>query len=809
MKQNIRIHKAEANKGVLNYSYLLDAPAGKHGFVQTRNGHLYFEDGTRARFLGFNIATRSNMPDHETAEKMAERFASMGVNFIRMHAADAPINDEPATWSSCREAPLLDYEKGNSRVFHPEGIDRFDYYFAKLKEKGIYIHIDLLVAREFIDGDGLDYPGGVNACVKRYPMYNKRLIELQKEYAKHLLTHVNPYTGLALIDDPAVVTVQINNEESAIKGCPEADADPKMKPYVDEVQKKFNDFLIAKYGNREAMKQAWTSEGICALLEDEDPEKGTVRVVSGSFVQPPNDSNGAWNAESSPARYADFMEFGIQVNRSFYQMMKDYLRSLGVKVPIVTSNLLGGAADVYGHIVGDIMENNCYFNHPLMPFEYGKFTVAGPTEYVSVNPLTVQKGIGSMATTLVNLASVAIVRGKPFMLSEWNEYGVHPFHSTAFVHTIAYACLNDWDGLLLYNHHTSEKADDQAADEIVNVFDAYNDPALICQWGFMATVFLKGLVSVAKNMVDVVYTQNDLRTLPNTHAMPTTFLPYVTGMRNVFLDVGETYQGGADVAVNAGFLNGANLSEAKHGVYYAWSPYRDAMRCYKDENRLRLAAKETDELAEGIHLGKQALVFDDISKVAGDCDYRQFAVYMDRAMKEWELVPEEAGYVDGRLVSDTKELVFDPDHSRFYIHTPYCGYFSGAPEKEIKLSEKISIQAENKRISISLLPIGDETLKDAKGFVMTAVGTTGMDQTEYVPGPEMMGITFTNVLLKGKLFAETLEGTIYINAEAASLEILNPVGEILSTMAGEKVENGVRFKLDGTVPGVQYHLILE
>ena len=43
-------------------------------------------------------------------------------------------------------------------------------------------------------------------------------------------------------------------------------------------------------------------------------------------------------------------------------------------------------------------------------------------------------------------------------------------------------------------------------------------------------------------------------------------------MRNVFLDGGDTYQGDAAVAVNAGFLNGADLSEAEHGVYYAWSP---------------------------------------------------------------------------------------------------------------------------------------------------------------------------------------------------------------------------------------------
>ena len=579
MKQHIHIHKAEPNRGILDYSHLLDAPAGKHGFVETRKGHLYFEDGTRARFLGFNVAARSNTPDHETADKMAERFASMGVNIIRLHAADAPVGEEPGSWSSCKEAPLLDYSSGTSRKFNPEGLDRFDYFAAKLKEKG-------------------------PSCMKRYYMYNERMIQLQKEYAKELLCHVNPYTGLALIDDPAVVTIQINNEDTAIKGNMGGDAGEEMKPYREEVQKRFNEFLLMKYYTRERLREAWTYEGCCALGEEEDPVQGTVRGIEGSFYQPVNDPQGQWDAAEGPARYADFMEFGIYMNRKFYQDMKDYIHSLGAKVPIVTSNLIAGAADVYGHTDGDLMENNCYFNHPLLPVQGNTYLVAGPAEYVSANPLTMQKGVGAMATTLLSLGSVAVVNGKPFMLSEWNEYGLHPFHSTAFVQTIAYACLNDWDGLILYNHHTSEKWDDQPADEILNVFDAYNDPAVACQWGFMASVFLKGLVSVAKHCVDVVYTQNDLKSLPMFHSMPTTFFPYITFMRNVFLDGGDSYQGSADVAVNAGFFNGADLSDAKHSIYYAWSEYRDAFRRYKEGNRLKKAAKDTREICPGVHLGE-------------------------------------------------------------------------------------------------------------------------------------------------------------------------------------------------------------
>lgn len=104
---------------------------------------------------------------------------------------------------------------------------------------------------------------------------------------------------------------------------------------------------------------------------------------------------------------------------------------------------------------------------------------------------------------------------------------------------------------------------------ILNVFDVYNAPAVIYQWGFVASIFLKGLVSVTRNLVDVVYNQNDLRSLPNFHSMPMTFLPYLAKMRNVFLDGGDAYQGNADVAVNAVFLNDVDLSEAKHRVYYA------------------------------------------------------------------------------------------------------------------------------------------------------------------------------------------------------------------------------------------------
>ena len=97
MKQHIAIDKLTPNQGILNFSHLLDAPAGKHGFVQARDGHLVFEDGQRVRFLGFNIATRSNTPDHNITdligkiEAMSKKF---NIDFVISASLDESELDD-------------------------------------------------------------------------------------------------------------------------------------------------------------------------------------------------------------------------------------------------------------------------------------------------------------------------------------------------------------------------------------------------------------------------------------------------------------------------------------------------------------------------------------------------------------------------------------------------------------------------------------------------------------------------------------------------------------------------------------------
>ena len=63
----------------VDVSFLLDAPAGKHGFVKVQDGHLATGDGHRIRFWGVNITDWSRgsrqIPSKDDAVFLASTLA--------------------------------------------------------------------------------------------------------------------------------------------------------------------------------------------------------------------------------------------------------------------------------------------------------------------------------------------------------------------------------------------------------------------------------------------------------------------------------------------------------------------------------------------------------------------------------------------------------------------------------------------------------------------------------------------------------------------------------------------------------------
>lgn len=258
----------------VDVSSLNSTPAGANGFIIVKNGHFVeSKTGNRIRFLGVDFTFASDFPTHEDAAKVASRLAKYGVNLVRLHHMD---ND----WGESSSQSIWDPRYKDHRHIDPEQLDRLDYLIYQLKEHGIYVNINLHVSRQFTPEDG--FPESVNHLPedfdKRVDEFDPRMIALQKEYAKDLLTHVNPYTHTAYVDEPAVLNVEINNENSLV-GDPWAvlggDLAGLPQPFAGELQSRWNAWLAKKYRTSHALDAAWlagtTPPGADILRPTADP----------------------------------------------------------------------------------------------------------------------------------------------------------------------------------------------------------------------------------------------------------------------------------------------------------------------------------------------------------------------------------------------------------------------------------------------------------------------------------------------------------------------------------------------------------
>ena len=80
---------------ILDFSGLLDAPAGKYGFLKNAGGNFEFtgRPGIPVRFYGANVCFEAACPPKELADRMADEFAATGWNLIRLHHFDGMLSD--------------------------------------------------------------------------------------------------------------------------------------------------------------------------------------------------------------------------------------------------------------------------------------------------------------------------------------------------------------------------------------------------------------------------------------------------------------------------------------------------------------------------------------------------------------------------------------------------------------------------------------------------------------------------------------------------------------------------------------------
>jgi len=430
----------------LSFIYKEEKPAGKHGFLKVENDRFVFEDGTPGKFWGTNFNGAQCFPSHEHSAKVAERLAKIGVNIVRFHQMDAE-------WATPN---IFQYSKGeylsNTLNIDPLSIDKLDYLIYSLKEKGIYVYLDLLTYRRFKTGDGVEEAYKLGDAAKPYSTFNRRLIYLQKKFNYDLWTHINPYTRLAYKDEPTIVLAEITNE------CDLLSQKVTIEPYRSELEE-----LYRKWADGKGIK-----------LKKEKVE----------FI-----------IEKSPIQ-----QFLVDITKEYYLEMIQHLRETGVRIPVAGTNWSRNGAHLSSQLVADFTDSHAYW--------YGWNWKKDDKSFL--NDLMT----GSINNMVPYLAFNRIA-GKPFFVSEWDDPWPNEWRAESPLLMAAVGSLQGWAGFAIHTYrYTRDESVDMIGKPITSgaiggvyyrggVFDTFNDPAKFGLFYHAALIIRRGDVKTSDKIVKI------------------------------------------------------------------------------------------------------------------------------------------------------------------------------------------------------------------------------------------------------------------------------------------------------------------
>ncbi len=411
----------------ISYLFKDEKPAGKHGFLTVQGERFVFEDGTPVRFWGTNLNSGACFPEKDYAEKLAKRLAAYGCNMVRLHQMDSE-------WATPSIYQLTKGKRlANTSTYDPESFDRLDYLLSCLKKEGIYVYLDMLTYRKFKEEDGVRNAVKLIDRAAPYCMFDRRIIELQKEYCKTLWEHVNPYTGLAYKDDPQFVLSDAVNEVSLF-GIFRQKID--VEPYASEFRE---------------MYRAWCKE-------------------TG------HDEVDVDNADLNDFEDDTLNDFKIKVGEDYYNEMFGYMRSLGVRVPLTGMNYSWKYVQCKAAMrSGDFMDS--HLNVRFMTWNPGQ-------KYCRMISQHEQPEWGAMRNARMRAF------GRPFFTSEWDVTFPSAYRAESSIMLAAIGMLQNWSGYTIHTYaytsllqHMDILGKEVNCETIGNVgyregiFSTWNDPA--------------------------------------------------------------------------------------------------------------------------------------------------------------------------------------------------------------------------------------------------------------------------------------------------------------------------------------------
>lgn len=379
---------------LLDLRSLNEKIAGESGFVKSDvSGDFTYGNGKPLRFWAVNTGTGKEKPwvkrplwkqTEPDLARHARFLAKRGVNLVRLHSQVSP---DP---------------KSGAKITDINQAER-DYIWrsvAAMKKEGIYTCLSPYWGVPMKFAPAWNVPGGADQSALGLLFFDPTLQGAFKSWLKALYTEKNPYTGVALAQDPSIAIIQIQNEDSLffwtvnnIKGVQRRN-----------LGKLYGDWLKKKYGSLSAASQAWQGNQI----QGDDPAAGVLEFHN--IWEMTQQRNGGM-----AKRLADQTEFWARTMYDFNKSIADYLRKdLGCKQLInagnwkTASTVRLGDQERWSYTANEVDAVNHYFGGVHQGANNGWAIVNGD-KFTSMSALLDPKALP------INLKQTA---GRPIMVTE-------------------------------------------------------------------------------------------------------------------------------------------------------------------------------------------------------------------------------------------------------------------------------------------------------------------------------------------------------------------------------------------------------
>lgn len=327
-------------------------------------------------------------PSEQQADLYALQLRRAGYNLVRMHHIDS-------TLMTGRQRDF-DYD--------PEQLRRFQYFLAALKKQGIYWMLDLMSSENGAYGNVTPHRWVNRHDLKLRVYVENAALEHWRRLVETLYGRINPYTGLSILADPALLGVNTVNEGGL--------------QFLVHVNKAVSPILMpalvgwlrARYPDRSRFEAVWKQPGS--------------NLLSGALTLP---THGEMSERSD-----DLLAFYDSLQEKTGTWMAAQLKMMGYEGLVTAFNNMPTTHATRSRRSFPLVDMHAYHD-----------------EAFGFEPGSRMRNDSSFDKNLRYIADLATARlaGKPFVVSEYGQPFWNAWRREAALVGPGYAAFQGWDAI--------------------------------------------------------------------------------------------------------------------------------------------------------------------------------------------------------------------------------------------------------------------------------------------------------------------------------------------------------------------------